>query len=138
MWKNKENHKGFDVASNRAYNYIEKYVSNYVPSEEGVQKVIYIVGHGRHIKTSIGRNPGSDFYHLNLWQTPSFLMMDLASLAAEESRYFLGEDVTFKYISAKTSFISTSGGTVILGGMAHPHTPETYYLIARNDFKEID
>lgn len=44
-WLNKENHKGFDVAANRLYNYILSYVDTNVTSNS--DKVIYIVGHSR-------------------------------------------------------------------------------------------
>ncbi|QDJ27031.1 hypothetical protein BHS00_08055 [Lactococcus carnosus] len=49
----------------------------------------------------------------------------------------LGNDVASKYEAAKISFIKTSGGggkIPIYGGIAHPHLPQTYYLIARNNF----
>ena len=48
-----------------------------------------------------------------------------------------GNGVATVYKPAKISFIKTSGlgGEIpIYGGMAHPHLPQTYYLIARNNF----
>ncbi|MCJ1988081.1 lipase family protein [Lactococcus carnosus] len=90
------------------------------------------------------------------YQTPAFLMQDLAYLASAgnyekvyDEEYLsipnvnaikhlrLGNDVAVKYKAAKTSFIQTSGGggkMPIYGGIAHPHLPQTYYLIARNNF----
>lgn len=44
-WKNKENHKGFDVAANRVYDKILEYINAYVDS--GVQTSILITGHSR-------------------------------------------------------------------------------------------
>ncbi len=44
-WRNKENHKGFDVAANRLFDLIDAYTNSYVDSD--MQKVIYIVGHSR-------------------------------------------------------------------------------------------
>lgn len=79
-----------------------------------------------------------------VYQTPAFLMQDLAYLASKgdyEKQYgsypIVGNNVSKKYESAKNSFIRTSGfgGNVpIFGGMAHPHLPQTYYLIAKNNF----
>jgi hypothetical protein len=41
-----------------------------------------------------------------------------------------------------TRIITSSGAILrplsIIGGKPHPHEPETYYLIAKNDFKPID
>ena len=45
FWRNKDNHKGFDVAANRLYDYITNYVKTNVKSD--AQKVIYITGHSR-------------------------------------------------------------------------------------------
>ena len=45
-WKNKANHKGFDVAANRAIAKIEAYL-NEVSLEPGAEKVIWIMGHSR-------------------------------------------------------------------------------------------
>lgn len=44
-WRNKLNHKGFDVAANRLYDRIINYIDEYVNSNR--QKTIYIVGHSR-------------------------------------------------------------------------------------------
>ena len=71
-------------------------------------------------------------------------MQDLAYLASKgdykkqyEAYPILGNDVSRKYEAAKKSFIITSGfgnQVPIIGGMAHPHLPQTYYLIAKNNF----
>ncbi|MCJ1988090.1 lipase family protein [Lactococcus carnosus] len=87
------------------------------------------------------------------YQMPAFLMQDLAYLASikdYEEKYGkkyvtipiengmnllkVGSNVAPKYESAKFSFIRTSGQLPLIGGMAHPHLPQTYYLIARNNF----
>ncbi len=44
-WRNKTNHKGFDVTANRIYDYIQSYINNYVNT--GAEKVMYIMGHSR-------------------------------------------------------------------------------------------
>jgi hypothetical protein len=44
-WKNKNNHKGFDVASNRLLELISKYEEEYKIDKDG--RVYYIVGHSR-------------------------------------------------------------------------------------------
>lgn len=44
-WRNKDNHKGFDVTANRLYDYILEYVNNNIDS--AVTKSIYISGHSR-------------------------------------------------------------------------------------------
>jgi len=44
-WRNKNNHKGFDVTANRLYDRIISYSNTYIDSD--VEKVIYIVGHSR-------------------------------------------------------------------------------------------
>ena len=48
----------------------------------------------------------------------------------------LGFNVNGKYASAKTSFVAKSG-TLGVGGMKSPHCQESYYLIARNNFKPL-
>lgn len=46
MWKNKENHKGFDVTANRALNEIEKYMnSGFIDKSSDVS--FYVTGHSR-------------------------------------------------------------------------------------------
>lgn len=78
-------------------------------------------------------------YWGGLYQTPAFLMQDLAYLAAKETLSLfppkIGTDVAPKYEVAKASFAITSGPVPVikLGGMAHPHLPQTYYLIAKNN-----
>ena len=77
-------------------------------------------------------------------------MQDLAYLASSgnyEEKYGpypkAGNSVVKKYESAKISFIKTSGFIPVLGsklqygGMAHPHLPQTYYLIAKNNFVRL-
>lgn len=54
----------------------------------------------------------------------------------------LGRDMSGKYNKAKWKFIFSSGevpgfNLIHVGGMYHPHMPLTYYLIARNDFKQL-
>ena len=44
-WKDKNNHKGFDVATNRVYDRLIEYINDYVDS--GAQKSILITGHSR-------------------------------------------------------------------------------------------
>lgn len=44
-WKNKSNHKGFDVAANRVYDKLTEYINTYVDSS--AQKSILITGHSR-------------------------------------------------------------------------------------------
>ena len=44
-WKNKDNHKGFDVAANRVYDKLAAYIGQYVDSS--AQKSILITGHSR-------------------------------------------------------------------------------------------
>lgn len=44
-WKNKSNHKGFDVSANRVYDKLIEYINTYVDSS--AQKSILITGHSR-------------------------------------------------------------------------------------------
>ena len=44
-WRNKLNHKGFDVAANRLYDRIMAYINEFADAD--IQKAIYIVGHSR-------------------------------------------------------------------------------------------
>lgn len=44
-WKNKLNHKGFDVAANRLYDFLIDYINS--STEQGVQKTVFLVGHSR-------------------------------------------------------------------------------------------
>lgn len=44
-WKNKDNHKGFDVAANRLYKKINEYFEDHIDSR--TEKIIYITGHSR-------------------------------------------------------------------------------------------
>ena len=79
-------------------------------------------------------------YLLESHQTPAFLMMVLADMAAVEFAGgkiagLLGFNVAREYEKAKMDFVITSGKLPFrIGGMAHPYWQETYYLIARNDF----
>ena len=54
----------------------------------------------------------------------------------------IGRDMSGKYNKAKWKFIFSSGEPPLeklhVGGMYHPHMPLTYYLIARNDFKQLE
>ena len=54
-----------------------------------------------------------------------------------------GRELSGKYADAKWSFIFSSGEVPFfdklhVGGMYHPHMPLTYYLIARNNFKDLN
>lgn len=100
----------------------------------------------RHVKeVNVPLTTGASL--TGFYQTPAFLMQDLANLAGGKGNYpILGQSVAPKYNFAKLSFIVTSGNATFidketgkkkfktLGGMAHPHLPQTYYLIARNNF----
>jgi len=44
-WTNKDHHKGFDVAANRVYNSIEKYISK--NTDSSCEKVYFVTGHSR-------------------------------------------------------------------------------------------
>jgi len=44
-WKNKDNHKGFDVAANRSYEYIDEYLNS--QSLNDYEKILFISGHSR-------------------------------------------------------------------------------------------
>jgi hypothetical protein len=59
-WRNKSNHKGFDVAANRLYDRIISYVNGI---NSGNDKVIYIVGHSRG--AGIANILGSKFENLS-------------------------------------------------------------------------
>lgn len=83
-------------------------------------------------------------YYVQVNYSPAFLMKVLANMAVYErySEYLgqknlvgnkLGYDLKGKYREAKASFAITS-----VGGVEHPHTPETYYLIARNHAKPLN
>ena len=50
----------------------------------------------------------------------------------------LGHDVAGVYADAKASFVASSGKLMVIGGMEHPHMQPTYYLIAHNNFEEIE
>lgn len=72
------------------------------------------------------------------YQTPAFVMQDLANLEGGKENYpLLGQSVAPRYDFAKASFFASSSfgnNLPMIGGMAHPHLPQTYYLIARNNF----
>ncbi|MDN5403559.1 MAG: VWA domain-containing protein [Lactococcus sp.] len=103
------------------------YVKDYI--EDSGNRLI------RHAYTSDGTRS---------YQTSAFLMQDLAYLASKKdynNKYktypTIGNAVSNKYEGAKLSFIFTSGNIPQVGGMAHPHLPQTYYLIARNNFVSL-
>jgi len=83
-------------------------------------------------------------YYVELNYSPAFLMKVLANMAVypRYAKYLgqkdlvgkrLGYDLKGKYREAKASFAITS-----IGGVAHPHTPETYYLMAYNRLKPLN
>lgn len=50
MWRNKENHKGFDVAANRIYDYVTNYIEDGISSGKispTAKKSIFVTGHSR-------------------------------------------------------------------------------------------
>ena len=46
-WKNKSNHKGFDVAANRTYEYIDEYLENKVSQDSNTKKILFFSGYSR-------------------------------------------------------------------------------------------
>lgn len=68
---------------------------------------------------------GGTVYRVGCYQTPACFMQALADLAAGTSVH----KVAGKYESARNAFVVT-----YFSGMAHPHWPETYYLIAKGAF----
>ena len=92
-------------------------------------------------------------YKIKIAQSPEFLMMTVAALAAGDNpqdndlivkvgSYSLGCKVASLYEDAKTQFIHSAidsisddgvllGGIVRFGGMVHGHWPETYYLLSK-------
>ncbi len=79
-------------------------------------------------------------YAIEVRYCPAFLTQTLANMASKKGRK-IGRDLSGKYEDAKWSFIFSSGeaplDAIHVGGMYHPHMPLTYYLIARNDFKQL-
>ncbi|MDR1540406.1 MAG: S-layer homology domain-containing protein [Clostridiales bacterium] len=82
-------------------------------------------------KTFLGIHKYTVYSH----QTPAFFMMTLADMVVSKNPFKY--DVAPAYEYAKTSFVFTAIEIAHIGGMTHPHTAGTYYLIARNDFKPI-
>ena len=64
-WRNKKNHKGFDVAANRLYDHIIDYVNSNTDKES--DKIIYIVGHSRG--AAIANILGSKFEENNSYKS---------------------------------------------------------------------
>ena len=83
-------------------------------------------------KKKNGRIP----YYIEIRYCPAFLTQTLANMASKKGNK-LGRDMSGKYADAKWSFIYSSGELPIIGGMYHPHMPLTYYLIEKNDFKQL-
>jgi Mg-chelatase subunit ChlD len=82
---------------------------------------------------------------IRVYQTPAFVLQDIALLAGRENLTItkgeIGKNVAIEYEKAKWSFLRTSGmgGNVpVYGGIAHPHIPQTYYLLSRNNFVPLD
>lgn len=71
-------------------------------------------------------------YYVEVNYCPAYLMQNLANMTTGDGP-LLGYDVKGKYAEAKRCFVLSSGKAV-LGGMEHPHTPITYYLIVHNKF----
>lgn len=67
---------------------------------------------------------------------PAYLMQILANMSCGHGP-LLGYDVKGKYAAAKASFAASSGEIKPVGGMKSPHYAESYYLIARNNFKPL-
>lgn len=76
---------------------------------------------------------GTFTYQVLVRYKPAFVMQVLANMTTGTGP-ILGYDVRGKYVTAKQSFVASSGKLVI-GGMEHPHLQETYYLIATNNFE---
>ena len=88
-------------------------------------------------KKKNGRIP----YYIEIRYCPAFLTQTIANMASKKGP-MTGRDVSGKYNKAKWKFIFSSGeapffGNIHVGGMYHPHMPLTYYLIAKNDFKQL-
>ncbi len=75
------------------------------------------------------------FFFVAVNYCPAYFLQILANMTTSVGPT-LGRDVKGKYATAKASFVASSG-KVVLGGMTHPHMPQTYYLIAHNNFKDL-
>ena len=85
---------------------------------------------------------GSTVYRGACYQTPAYFMQVLALIAAESGKgigdavsALTGNAVAKKYEGARNKFALI--GNDITGGLNHPHWTESYYLIAKNNFKDI-
>ena len=81
-------------------------------------------------------------YYIEIRYCPAFLTQTIANMASKKGP-MIGRDMSGKYNKAKWKFIFSSGeapflGDLHVGGMYHPHMPLTYYLIARNNFKDLN
>ena len=74
-------------------------------------------------------------YAVEIRYCPAFLTQTIANMASGEGPN-VGRKLIGKYQKAKWSFIFSSGGLLVVGGMKDPHMPVTYCLIARNIFIE--
>jgi len=86
-----------------------------------------------YFKKKQGRLP----YYIEIRYCPAFLTQTIANMASKKGP-MIGRDMSGKYNKAKWKFIFSSGAFPIIGGMEHPHMPLTYYLIARNNFKDLN
>ena len=80
------------------------------------------------------------FYEIEVKYCPAFLTQTIANMASKKGS-LEGRRLSGKYEDAKWSFIFSSGEVfsgIHVGGMYHPHMPLTYYLIVRNNFKDLN
>lgn len=144
----RENSYKLDSTSDGKVNPYNNYHTTYQGVEDeknDIEQKLKKQGLYEYCSLSIQGNGGIwDSYYVELNYSPAFLMKVLANMAVYE-RYAdylgqkdivgdkLGYDVKGKYRQAKASFAITS-----IGGVVHPHTPETYYLIAYNRVKALN
>lgn len=79
-------------------------------------------------------------YYIEIRYCPAFLTQTIANMASKKGP-MIGRDMSGKYNKAKWKFIFSSGEVfsgIHVGGMYHPHMPLTYYLIVRNNFKDLN
>jgi Mg-chelatase subunit ChlD len=128
------------IANNREELYIQTFDSNTM--QKVWNEASYRQEIGERLERYIVIKEG--LVGVNVYQSPAFLMQDLAHLAAKENINPLlgqiGQNVAPKYDLAKASFIVSSGPVkfIKLGGMGHPHLPHTYYLIAQNNLAPLN
>lgn len=74
-------------------------------------------------------------YYVACNYCPAYFLQTLANMTVKpvESAPTLGRDVKGAYALAKAAFVGTSG-KLFVGGMANPHMPPTYYIIAKEAF----